>query len=274
MSKYVKNLITEHLRDRFKDVQEALLVNMVGLDANANNRLRAELREKNIHVMVVKNSLAHRATEGTPLGVMFEGLTGTSAVCWGADDLVALAKEVTRLARDQQYEAFQPRGGVMDGERLTARQVADVSRWPSREELLAIVAGQVIGVASQVASQLVGPATQVASQIETLIERFGSEERGRCALCGSPLDLKAPGSFGEVFLTLGTLGPGATKCGTCGRSYCVPCYARIFVKEPIEGAERAEGVKSMAMTFLLQSGEAPCPSCGADSVSWRTEKDV
>ena len=175
MSKYVKNLITEHLRDRFKDVHDALLVNMVGLDANANHRLRAELREKNIHVIVVKNSLARRATEGTPLGVMFEGLTGSSAVCWGSDDMVALAKEITRLAKDEQYEAFEARGGVMDGEKLTSKQVVEVSRWPSREELLGIVAGQVIGVASEVASQLVGPATQVASQIEQMMEDKGGD---------------------------------------------------------------------------------------------------
>lgn len=193
MSKYVKRLISEHLRGRFKDVEEALLVNMVGLDANANNRLRAELCKKNIHVMVVKNSLARRATEGTPLGVMFEGLTGTSAVCWGADDMVALAKEVTRLAKDDQYGAFEPRGGVMDGERLTARQVAEVSRWPSREELLSMVAGQVIGVASQVASQLVGPATQIASQIEKMIEdRGGDGQEAADAASADP----APGADG------------------------------------------------------------------------------
>jgi len=188
MSKYVKNLITEHLRDRFKGVEEALLVNMVGLDANANNRLRAELGKKNIRVMVVKNSLARRATEGTPLGRMFEGLTGTSAVCWGAEDMVSLAKEVTRLAKEDQYEAFEPRGGVMDGEPLTPGQVAEVSRWPSREELLAIVAGQVIGVASEVASQLVGPATQIASQIETMIEdRGGDGQEPAGAASGAPV---------------------------------------------------------------------------------------
>jgi len=193
MSKYVKNLITEHLRDRFKDVEDALLVNMVGLDANANNRLRAELDKKNIHVVVVKNSLARRATEGTPLGVMFEGLTGTSAVCWGADDVVALAKEVTRLAKEDQYEAFEPRGGVMDGEPLTPGRVAEVSRWPSREELLAIVAGQVIGVASEVASQFVGPATQIASQIEKMIEdRGGDGQEPADAASADP----APGADG------------------------------------------------------------------------------
>ena len=74
MSKYVKNLIAEHLRDRLQNVHDALLVNMVGLDANTNTRLRAELRGKNIHVMVVKNSLAARATEGTPLAPLFDGL--------------------------------------------------------------------------------------------------------------------------------------------------------------------------------------------------------
>lgn len=191
MSKYVKNLITEHLRDRFKDVEEALLVNVVGLDANADNRLRAELGKKNIQLMVVKNSLARRATEGTPLGVMFEGLTGTSAVCWGADDMVSLAKEITRLAEDDQYEAFEPRGGVMDGERLTPDQIAEVSRWPSREELLAIVAGQVTGVASEVASQIIGPATQIASQIEKMIEDRGGdgqEAAGAASAAAQPAD--------------------------------------------------------------------------------------
>jgi large subunit ribosomal protein L10 len=176
MSKYVKNLITEHLRDRFQGVESALLVNMVGLDANANNRLRTELEKNNIQVMVVKNSLARRATAGLPLAPMFEGLTGTSAVCWGSEDIVSLAKEVTRLARDAQYEAFEARAGVMDGEPLTRQQVAEVSRWPSRPELLSVVAGQLLGVASQVASQLVGPAAEIASQIEKLIEQKEEKE--------------------------------------------------------------------------------------------------
>ena len=43
MSKYVKSLIAEHLREQLRNVHDALLVNMVGLDANANTRLRAEL---------------------------------------------------------------------------------------------------------------------------------------------------------------------------------------------------------------------------------------
>ena len=166
MSKYVKNLIADHLRQRLANVNDALLVNVVGLDANANNRLRTELQTKDINVLVVKNSLAARATAGTPLGSMFEGLTGTAAVCWGSEDVVSLAKEVTRLARDEQYEAFEPRGGVMDGAPLTAEQVGEVSKWPSRTEQLSLLMGQILSPGATLSSQLIGPGGALASQIE------------------------------------------------------------------------------------------------------------
>jgi large subunit ribosomal protein L10 len=182
MSKYVKNLITEHLREQFKDVGDALLVNMVGLDANADNRLRAELGEKNIQVMVVKNSLARRATEGTHLAAMFQGLTGSSAVCWGAEDLVSVAKEITRLARDEQYEAFRARGGVMDGEKLTSEQVRQVSQWPGREEVLAQIVGLIAGPGAALAGLLGGPGSLLASQIGQLAEK---EEKSEDQASGS-----------------------------------------------------------------------------------------
>ena len=70
--------------------------------------MRAELRSKNIHVLVIKNSLAARATEGTPLAPLFAGLTGTAAICWGSEDIVSLAKEITKLASDDKYAPLRP----------------------------------------------------------------------------------------------------------------------------------------------------------------------
>jgi len=165
MSKYVKNLVSEHLRTRLQGVGDALLVNMIGLDAVANTRLRAELREKSIHVVVVKNSLAARAVAGTPLAPMFEGTTGTAAICWGGQDMVSLAKEITRLARQEQYKAFEIRGGAMEGERLTPGQVQEVARWPSREEQLGMLVRQILGPGSRLAAQILGPGSMLASQI-------------------------------------------------------------------------------------------------------------
>ncbi len=174
MSKYVKQLITDDLRQRLEGVHDALLVNVIGLNANTANRLRAELKDKNINILVVKNSLARRATEGTSLAALFaDRVEGSSALCWGSTDIVALAKEITKLSRDDKLPAFQTRGGVMDGERLSADQVDDVSRWPSRDEVLSQLVGQILSPGAKLASQLLGPGGALASQIA---ERGKGEE--------------------------------------------------------------------------------------------------
>lgn len=178
MSKYVKNLITENLRQRLKNVNDALLVNMVGLTANANNRLRGELAGKNVNVIVVKNSLAARATTGTPLEPMFQGLTGTSAICWGSEDIVSLAKEIARLVKDEKNKPFEARGGVMEGERITADQVDQVAKWPSRLEQLSILSGQILSPGANLVSQLESIGGALASQIEQKGEGAEEEKTG------------------------------------------------------------------------------------------------
>jgi ribosomal protein L10 len=174
MSKYVKNLVAEHLRGRLENIHDALLVNMVGLDANTNTRLRAVLREKNIQVVVIKNSLAARATAGTPLAPLFEGLSGTAAVCWGCEDIVSLSKEITKLVKGDKYKPFETRGGVMDGEPLSAADVERVSKWPSRSEQLSILVGQILSPGANLVSQLNSVGGALASQIEQRGE--GGEE--------------------------------------------------------------------------------------------------
>ena len=178
MSKYVKNLISEDLRRRLRGVDDALLVNVVGLAANSSNRLRAELRQKNIQVMVVKNSLAARAVAGTPLAAMFSGLDGSAAICWGASDIIGLAKEVVRLTRDGRFAPFAFLGGVLDGEKLSPQQVFEVSRWPTREEVLGMLVGQILGPGAQLASQLSSAGGAVASQIKELASKEGASEEG------------------------------------------------------------------------------------------------
>lgn len=166
MSKYVKNLITDHLRKQLAGVDDALLVNVIGMTANNGARLRAELRKKNIRVMVVKNSLARRAVEGTRLAPLFDKAEGSSAICWGAEDIVSLAKEITRLVSDPTFAPFTAKGGVMDGQRISDSEVAEVSKWPSRTEQLSLLVGQILGPGSRLASQLTAVGGALASQIE------------------------------------------------------------------------------------------------------------
>ena len=177
MSKYVKDLLAKDIQRRLEGVDEALLVNVVGLDANQSVVLRKQLRDKDIRLLVVKNSLAKRATEGTPLSVAFDGIEGSTAVVWGAEDFIALTKEVSELDRSPAFKHFATQGGVMDGECLTADKVKEISKWPSREEQLSIVSGQFLSVGGRLLSQIEAPGGLLASQIEKIAEAEGDEEK-------------------------------------------------------------------------------------------------
>lgn len=171
MSKYVKDLLIKDLANRLDGVENCLLANVIGLDANTTTVLRKRLREKDIRLMVVKNSLARRATVGAALAPAFEGLDGNAAVVWGAEDFVSLVKEITNLDKDQdEFEKFQTRGGVMDGEALTPERVTEISKWPTREEQLSLLVGQMLGPGAQLSAQLIGPGAQLASQVKQVSE--------------------------------------------------------------------------------------------------------
>ena len=176
MSKYVKEMMTDDLVSKWDGVGELMLVSMVGMEANDTVALRKRFREKNIHMVVVKNSLARRATEGTTLAPAFEGAKGAQAVIWGAEDVVALAKEVIAVAETPQFKLFAPTGGVLDGAKLSADEVKAVSKWPSRGEMLSIISGQIMSPAMTLSGQLLGPAKLLASQIKKKGEEEGAEE--------------------------------------------------------------------------------------------------
>ena len=97
MSKAVKDLVISGLSKRLEGVNDCVLVDVIGMEANNTCALRKRLRDKNISLTVVKNGLARRATEGTPLAPAFEQMEGSLAVCWGGEDFVDLVKEVTEL---------------------------------------------------------------------------------------------------------------------------------------------------------------------------------
>jgi large subunit ribosomal protein L10 len=186
MSKFVKDLLTRDLRTQLTGVNDALLVNVVGLDAIRTTKLRGELRKKNIKLEVIKNSMARRATEGTPLAPAFEGVEGTLAIVWGADDFVSLTKEVVKLSEAKEFEGFATRGGTMDGGKLSPAQIKEVSKWPSRTEQLSMLVGQILGPGSRLAGQLKGAGGALVSQVKTHVENLEKAGGGEAPAAEAP----------------------------------------------------------------------------------------
>lgn len=168
MSKYVKELVTRDIRRRLEGVEDAVLVSCVGMDANTTTELRGELEKQDIKLLVVKNSLARRATEGTSLAPVFQGVSGQLGVCWGASDFVSLVKVVVNLDKNSdKFKHFVAESGVLDGERLDADGLKAVSKWPSREEQLSLLSGQILGTGARLSAALLGPGRMLNSQIKS-----------------------------------------------------------------------------------------------------------
>jgi len=188
MSKYVKELIMNDLRKRLEGVSDALVVDVVGIENNKAVELRKRLRQKKINLLVVKNSLARRATEGTSLAPAFESAGGTLALLWGGEDIISLAKEVIAIAEKKEFEPFMPKGGAMDGQSLSATQVRDVSKWPSRSEQLSILVGQILSPGATLCAQLLAPGAKLASQLKKK-----ADEAGEAAEAGAAEAVSAAG---------------------------------------------------------------------------------
>jgi large subunit ribosomal protein L10 len=166
MSKLVKDLVSNDVRRRLSGVQDAVLVNVVGMSSDVTYEFRKTLREKNIEMMVVKRTLAARATEGTQLRPAFEKAAGSVAVVWGCEDFVSLAKAMTQIDNSGKFAKLELKGGVMDGERVSAAKLKEISKWPSRREQISLLVGQIVGVGSHLSAQIKGPGAKLASQVK------------------------------------------------------------------------------------------------------------
>jgi large subunit ribosomal protein L10 len=156
-------------------LEHALLVNVSALSGVTNNRLRLELHKQHVNLMVVKNSLARRATEGTPLAAAFESAEGSLALLWGGEDIVSLAKVLSKIAETKEFQKLETRGGVLDGARLSADDVKAVAKWPTRQEQLSILMGQILSPGARLSSQLLGSGGLLVSQLDKLAEADSAE---------------------------------------------------------------------------------------------------
>jgi large subunit ribosomal protein L10 len=172
MSKFVKNLLVDDLKGRLRDVNEVIVVSLGRLDGTKTTTLRQTLRKKKIHLHLIKNSLARRATLDTPLAPAFSKTEGMLAIAWGGEDVVDLAKELDRLSGVKDYEGLEVRGGALDGARLEAADVKDVAKWPTRAEQLSILSGQILSLGATLSGQILGAGGTLAGQIASRIDEL------------------------------------------------------------------------------------------------------
>ena len=118
--------------------QTLALAEYRGLTVEHLNKLRKDAREKGVYLHVLKNSLARRAVIGTPFEVAAETMSGPLIYSFSTD-AVAAAKVVIDFAKGNDKLVIK--GGAYAGKALNADGVKALAAIPSREVLIAQIAG-------------------------------------------------------------------------------------------------------------------------------------
>ena len=168
MDRAQKEEVVRELGQIFTDSGVVVVAHYSGLSVAEMQDFRGRMRDAGGSVRVAKNRLAKIAVEGTPCESMGGLLTGMTVLAY-SEDPVAAAKATMAFAKDNAKLVVL--GGSMGGEALDASGVERVSKMPSRDELLAQIAGMIGAPASNIAGALGGPASAIASILSTIEER-------------------------------------------------------------------------------------------------------
>jgi large subunit ribosomal protein L10 len=169
MSKEIKQMQMDSLKDTFKDVQDLVVFSATGVDCQTDNQLRLTLRKKQIRMQVVKNSLCRRVFD--EMGIKGDGFwEGPTLIAWGANSLAELSRTLDSEFKKhpKAKDKFKAKGAIAEGQRVTFEQAL---KMPTRTEAIGRVIGLVLSPGARLASQLTAPAARVAAQLKTLSEK-------------------------------------------------------------------------------------------------------
>src|SRR5580658_9141275 len=123
----------EQLKTELASVSTVILTTFKGITVEDDTKLRRTVQAVGGKYQVVKNTLAERAGEGTSAAPLLKNLSGNNSIAFTAADPVALAKALTKFAKD--VPAFKFQAGVVEGRVLSIADIQQLALLPSKEEL-------------------------------------------------------------------------------------------------------------------------------------------
>ncbi len=168
MDRAQKEKVVGELGQIFESSGVVVVAHYAGLTVAEMQDLRHRMREAGGSVRVAKNRLAKIALEGKPVASIASLLTGMTVLGYSEDPVTA-AKVFEGFAKDNDKLVIL--GGAMGEEPLDPAGVKAVAAMPSREELIATIAGMIGAPASNIAGAIGTPASSIAGILETIEEK-------------------------------------------------------------------------------------------------------
>ena len=140
------------LAERIKEAKVVLLTDYRGITVTDVTKLRKDLREADAEYKVIKNNIIRRALDANGESELDEALEGPVALVIGKDDYLAPSKVIYNFTKDHDF--YKIKGGIIEGKVMTAEEIIILAKLPSRQELLAKLAGALLGNITKLAVAL------------------------------------------------------------------------------------------------------------------------
>ena len=140
------------LAAELKDASLVLLVDYRGITVEDATKLRKEVREANAEYKVIKNNIIKRALNENGENGLDSLLEGPTALITSKEDYLAPTKAIYNFAKNNDF--YKIKGGIIEGKVMTVEEIITIAKLPSRQELLAKLAGALLGNITKLAVAL------------------------------------------------------------------------------------------------------------------------
>jgi large subunit ribosomal protein L10 len=166
MNRDEKAAVVAEVATQIQESEAVFAVDYRGISVPQAAELRTKLNEAGARFRVVKNTLTQLAADragADQLKELLEGPTAFTFVAADGGDVALAAKALAEFRRQTELLAFK--GGVMNGEALTAEQIAAIARLPARDvlhgQLVGVIASPITGLVRTLNALIAGLAIQL-----------------------------------------------------------------------------------------------------------------
>lgn len=140
------------LAEKFKEAKVVLLTDYRGINVSDDTKLRNDIRNTNAEYKIIKNNIIKRALNLNGENGLDSLLEGPTAVVMGNEDYLESAKVVYNFTKGNEF--YKIKGGIIEGKVMTAEEIITLAKLPSRDTLLSMLAGSLLGTISKFAVAL------------------------------------------------------------------------------------------------------------------------
>ena len=161
----------DKLTQDLQKVSTVIVTTYSKLTVAQDYELRKALRSSGAKYTVVKNTLAERAAKGTKVEGALKDLAGVTSIAYTAGDPVALAKALSKYAKDNPEFTFK--AGVVEGRVISVKEIDALATMPSKEEIYS----KLLYLLNAPAQRLVTATNAVGRNLAVVIDQGVKEKK-------------------------------------------------------------------------------------------------